>query len=245
MSRYEKRISYLIVAVATSFNIVSLGLFMVFLFVGPLEIVVFDLSEPSLLTFNTLHLLLFFIHHSLMLRRTSIRWMAKFVSPYYQTPLFAVTAASLLLSLVILWQPSDEYVLEIGNNFRWIFRTLYMLALGMMIWVGIALKDSLFVRMDPNRARLRGITPDKKSFTISGPYRWVRHPAYFATLLAIWSNPDITTDRLLFNVLATVWVIIGTKLEERDMVFSIGESYQTYQRQVPMLIPRHIRPVVG
>ena len=72
---------------------------------------------------------------------------------------------------------------------------------------------------------------------VRGPYRWVRHPLYSATLLMIWSYPVLTADRLLFNVLFTIWILVGTMLEERDLVADYGEDYQNYQRRVPMLIP--------
>jgi protein-S-isoprenylcysteine O-methyltransferase Ste14 len=42
----------------------------------------------------------------------------------------------------------------------------------------------------------------------------------------------------LFNVLWTTWVVVGARLEERDLVELYGDAYRTYQRQVPMLLPR-------
>jgi protein-S-isoprenylcysteine O-methyltransferase Ste14 len=72
---------------------------------------------------------------------------------------------------------------------------------------------------------------------IWGPYRWVRHPLYLTTLLMICSHPDLTADRLLFNILFTVWILAGTVLEERDLVDAYGDDYREYQRAVPMLIP--------
>ena len=72
---------------------------------------------------------------------------------------------------------------------------------------------------------------------VRGLYRWVRHPLYLAMLMMIWSYPDLTADRLLFNVLFTGWIIVGTVLEERDLVENFGDDYRNYQRRVPMLIP--------
>jgi len=34
-----------------------------------------------------------------------------------------------------------------------------------------------------------------------------------------------------------VWIVIGTVLEERDLVAEFGESYREYQSAVPMLVP--------
>lgn len=56
-------------------------------------------------------------------------------------------------------------------------------------------------------------------------------------LVLIWSSPHVTTDRLLFSITWTLWVILGTCLEERDLVAESGETYRQYQKTVPMLIP--------
>jgi hypothetical protein len=55
--------------------------------------------------------------------------------------------------------------------------------------------------------------------------------------MLIWTSPDVTAERLLFNVLWTAWVIIGTLLEERDLVAEFGGEFREYQRRVPMLVP--------
>jgi len=73
--------------------------------------------------------------------------------------------------------------------------------------------------------------------TVAGPYRWVRHPLYLFMILMIWSCPDLTADRLLFNLLWTVWVAIGSYFEERDLIIEFGDVYREYQKRVPMLIP--------
>lgn len=80
-------------------------------------------------------------------------------------------------------------------------------------------------------------------FVVRGLYRWVRHPLYLFMILMIWSCPDLTSDRLLFNGLWTVWIVIGSILEERDLVSEFGNAYREYQRKVPMLIPRHFHPI--
>jgi len=53
----------------------------------------------------------------------------------------------------------------------------------------------------------------------------------------IWSYPDLTADRLLFNVLWSAWIAVGTLLEERDLTVTLGQQYKDYQSRVPMLIP--------
>lgn len=50
----------------------------------------------------------------------------------------------------------------------------------------------------------------------------------------------MTTDRLMFAVAWTIWVTLGTILEEKDLVREIGKEYVEYQANVPMLIPYKI-----
>lgn len=80
-----------------------------------------------------------------------------------------------------------------------------------------------------------------KALALSGPYRYVRHPLYLGTLLAVASIP-----LLLHSVwlgLAVLLVLIPVywwqiMVEERGLVRAFGEAYQEYRRHVPALVPR-------
>ena len=62
-------------------------------------------------------------------------------------------------------------------------------------------------------------------------------PLYLFMLLLIWSAPRFSTGQLLFNVLWTAGILVGTKLEERDPLVDLGRTYRQDQRSVPMLTP--------
>ena len=47
----------------------------------------------------------------------------------------------------------------------------------------------------------------------------------------------MTLAHLLFSVATTAYILIAIQLEERDLVREHGDSYETYRRSVPMLIP--------
>jgi len=65
----------------------------------------------------------------------------------------------------------------------------------------------------------------------------VRHPMYFGFIMFVWCQ---TTSRLaiIINLILTIYVIIGTILEEKKLELKYGETYIKYQKEVPMLIPR-------
>jgi methanethiol S-methyltransferase len=63
-----------------------------------------------------------------------------------------------------------------------------------------------------------------------------RHPMYLALIIYLWCQTFRMID-IVTNTLLTIYVIIGTILEERKLVLEFGETYTKYQQEVPMLIP--------
>jgi protein-S-isoprenylcysteine O-methyltransferase Ste14 len=64
----------------------------------------------------------------------------------------------------------------------------------------------------------------------------VRHPFYAGIFPLIWSNNlDITA--LITNIILSVYVVIGTLLEERKLIAEFGDAYRDYQQKVSMLFP--------
>lgn len=64
----------------------------------------------------------------------------------------------------------------------------------------------------------------------------MRHPMYLALIIYLWCQTFRMTD-IIVNIVLTIYVIIGTVLEERKLVLEFGESYIEYKKEVPMLIP--------
>jgi len=181
---------------------------------------------------------LFFVQHSVMLRRGFREHLARFVARHRHGALYAVLSGLALAALVLLWQRTGTVLYAAAGMWRWGLHGVQLLALSSVLWGWRALGgfDPLGVSALATRAP-ETVPP----LTLRGPYRWVRHPLYLAFLVATWTTPVLTTDRLLFNVLWTAWIILGCVLEERDLLALHGEAYRAYQRRVPMLLPLRIR----
>jgi protein-S-isoprenylcysteine O-methyltransferase Ste14 len=47
----------------------------------------------------------------------------------------------------------------------------------------------------------------------------------------------MTVGHLLFAAAMTSYILVAIRLEERDLVRSLGQSYESYRQRVPMLVP--------
>ncbi len=66
----------------------------------------------------------------------------------------------------------------------------------------------------------------------------VRHPWYLAALLFLWVRSyDIHLSMIIENLVLTLYLIIGVRLEEKKLINIYGNQYRNYQNRVSALIP--------
>ncbi len=244
MATFGKVKDYLIIGLAVLIGGGSLILFMLFLLADSPELVSLGLRPNQVLWWDTGLCMVFFLQHSGLVRKSFRQRLACSLPAEYEGAVYAIASGIALLALMVLWQKSALTLAAPRGIFRWLFYLAYLLSFAGFIWGTRALGAFDPYGLRPILGRLRGKEARPMSFVVKGPYRWVRHPLYFLMILMIWSCPDLTADRLLFNCLWTVWIVIGSILEERDLVLEFGDVYREYQRRVPMFIPRRLEPAL-
>ena len=81
---------------------------------------------------------------------------------------------------------------------------------------------------------------DNHELIRSGPFRWVRHPAYFSMILEVASIGIILHA---FYMLAAIPVFflpvlfLRLTFEEKALIEKFGEVYRQYRRETPALLP--------
>ena len=87
------------------------------------------------------------------------------------------------------------------------------------------------------RAHRKGIVkPEDEPLRRDGLHRFVRHPAYAAGFLILWGQVmDPLT--LATAVWGSLYLLIGSRFEERWLLSHYGEPYAAYRRKVPAFVP--------
>jgi protein-S-isoprenylcysteine O-methyltransferase Ste14 len=238
----RKAFALIIFVMAAIIGTTSFMAFLFFLYAGSLNWVHLGLTEGERMVINTLISVAFFLQHSIMIRRPFRRQLCAHIPSHYQGAVYTLASGFVLLVFVTFWQGSDIILFDLHGLYSGVMRTFYLLSIIGIGWGMWALRSIDMFGLDPVIDNLRAKPSPPKAFTIRGPYRWVRHPLYLFMIVLFWSCPLLTIDRLLFNILWTIWVVIGTILEERDLVDDFGEAYRDYQANVPMLVPLGFQP---
>jgi len=81
---------------------------------------------------------------------------------------------------------------------------------------------------------------DTHELVREGPFRWVRHPAYFSMVLEILSLALLMrswwTTAIVFAAFIPT-LIARIHIEEKALIEKFGDSYRQYRREVPAILP--------
>ncbi|WP_179334726.1 methanethiol S-methyltransferase [Winogradskyella costae] len=199
-------------------------------------------TEPSLINailINLAVLSVFALQHSIMARPKFKEWFNSIFNQAIERSTYILLSSLALILIYWQWQPITTVVWNVENK------------IGFTILTGIFFLGWLIVFLSTfmiNHFELFGLrqifdnlknkqTPHPK-FQTNYFYKLVRHPIMLGFLIAFWATPVMTLGHLLFSSVTTLYIFIAVKyLEEKDLRKHIGEAYEIYQKEVPMIIP--------
>jgi protein-S-isoprenylcysteine O-methyltransferase Ste14 len=160
----------------------------------------------------------------------------------YRLFFVAVAFVSFLPLLALtLWLP-DRAIYTIP--FPWVFLTVAAQGVSVICLLLTLAQTDLWAFMGLRQVSqpepLRAQT-DPSRLVTSGFYRYVRHPLYTFTLVILWLMPVVSWNSLALVAGLTVYLFIGTLLEERKLVEEFGEPYRLYRRSTPMVFPKILK----
>ncbi|MCX6243139.1 MAG: NnrU family protein [Bacteroidetes bacterium] len=179
--------------------------------------------------------------HSYLISTGFTNLMNRLLKNYYAFyRLFYILISLFLLIPLINYtaELDNKVIIVYGQHLDIIRYVLISGSLLMFFWAFFFDYDSLSffgIRQILNFGKTRNINPSDE-IKKSGLLGIMRHPMYLALIIYLWCQTHKMSD-IVVNIVLTVYVIIGTVLEEKKLVLEFGEAYTRYQKEVPMLIP--------
>lgn len=187
---------------------------------------------------NAALLMVFAVQHTIMARPGFKRWWTRFLPPAIERSTFVLAASAALALVMWQWRTVGGTVWRVDADWlRWA-----LIGVSACGWLLVLHASFLIDHFDLFGLRqvwlhFRGRPYTHHRFMERSVYKYVRHPLMLGFLIAFWATPHMTVGHLVFAVLVSGYVVMGTMFEERDLVRHLGTAYLEYRRRTPMLLP--------
>jgi protein-S-isoprenylcysteine O-methyltransferase Ste14 len=188
--------------------------------------------------FNALLVFLWGTIHSLLARDFCKKVIARAVGTDFVKLVYVTVAGISQCLLLFLWRPLSGWHWQAEGPLYWILTFLFLASLTAVFVSSLILDYMEALGIRAIIRRMRRQTDRPMVLSVRGPYAYCRHPVYLFTIFFLWLGPAMNWTKLAFSLPATLYVVIGMFLEDRDTARHMGPAYAEYKKHVPILIPR-------
>ena len=182
---------------------------------------------------------LFGVQHSVMARQGFKRAWTRIVPEPIERSCYVLFASLALILMFLLWRPIPIPVWHVDNEIgRILLWTLFGAGWTIVLISTFLISHFELFGLTQVWRHARGTPAQPPVLRQPLFYKLVRHPIYSGFFLAFWATPEMTFGHLLLAVGMSVYMLIGIRHEERDLVGLYGAGYEDYRSRVGMLTPR-------
>ena len=178
--------------------------------------------------------------HSLLITGRFKDWVRKRGGLLLGSYRILYVVLSFITLIPVLWyQHTLPQARLFSGSGPWLILQIILLFYALiMFYGGMKVYDiDHFLGLSQWRSYRRGQPANSLPFTVKGILCYVRHPWYSGGLTLLWSLGPLTDVNLLARIILSLYLVIGTILEEKKLGRELGEPYRSYCQQVPMLVP--------
>jgi protein-S-isoprenylcysteine O-methyltransferase Ste14 len=181
---------------------------------------------------------IYFTLHSFLASLTLKKMIARHWPGFMPAYRLSYNILAVVLFLPLLWlmqQNQGPLLWEWHGIWSNLANGLALVALISFFWSLKSYDNGVFLGLTQLKNRNQD-TDDPGQFCISTQHRFVRHPWYCFGLVILWTR-DIHLSQLVSYGLMSLYLVIGSRLEERKLIELYGEAYKQYCERVPGLLP--------
>jgi len=172
---------------------------------------------------------LFGLQHSVMARPWFKERVMRSMPRAFERCTFVHFANAALLSLILFWQPIPIEVWSINagilDGALWLVFAAGWIILFLGAW-SLGIGELLGLKQMQAWANGQEYSQKLKTTRL---YHWLRHPMYVGVLLGVFVTPHMSLGHLLLALGFTVYVLIGMRYEERDLIATYGQRYLAWR----------------
>jgi len=154
--------------------------------------------------------------------------------PRYRLLYNVVSALLLFIPLSLLYSHSWDNLWQWQGTMSFLMNSIGLASIAGFLLSLRYYEGAAFLGLRPNTDGHIGSADEP--LILSPMHRFVRHPWYFLGLLFIWSR-DMNMGWFITCSWATLYMLVGSRLEEKKLISEYGEVYSRYCNKVPGLIP--------
>lgn len=178
----------------------------------------------------------YFALHSVLAANTTKAWVARRwprAAPGYRAAFNLIALVALLPVLWLVYAAGGAWLWRWHGALAWLMNGLALAALLAFAASTRAYDMGEFLGL---RQLKTPAAEDAQTFSLSFFHRYVRHPWYCFGLVLLWAH-DMNAPLLVSAVAISLYLVIGSRLEERKLVALYGQQYRDYMNKVPGLVP--------
>jgi len=162
----------------------------------------------------------------------------RFTNPNYQRKSLASDNGSYLVILIAIFLEISLSIYFRMDNIGTLAGAFQWLGLILMV-AGAAFRQWALIHLGRFFSRTVQIESEHKVIS-TGPYRWIRHPAYTG-MIAVYTGLSMAIGTWLGTltafVVVTASLLYRIRVEEQALLTALGNEYREYRQQTWQLFP--------